>query len=138
MEPTMSTSIFVNIPVADLEAAKAFFGKLGFGFNAQFTDDTTACMVIDETIFFMLLTKPKFAEFTTLPIADARLGTQALYGLSRDSRAAVDEIAEAALAAGGTEPRPLQDHGFMYSRAIADLDGHIWEFIWMDPSFVQG
>lgn len=134
----MATSIFVNIPVADLEAAKAFFGKLGFGFNAQFTDDTAACMVIDETILFMLLTKPKFAEFTTLPIADARLGTQALYGLSRDSRAAVDEIAESALAAGGTEPRPLQDHGFMYSRAIADLDGHIWEFIWMDPSFVQG
>ena len=134
----MSTSIFVNIPVADLEAAKTFFGKLGFGFNAQFTDETAACMVIDETIFFMLLTKPKFAEFTSLPIADAKLGTQALYGISRDSRAAVDKVAEAALAAGGTEPRPFQDHGFMYSRAIADLDGHIWEFIWMDPSFVQG
>ena len=134
----MSTSIFVNIPVADLEAAKSFFGKLGFSFNAQFTDETAACMVIDKTIFFMLLTKPKFAEFTSLPIADAKLGTQALYGLSRDSRAAVDQVAEAALAAGGTEPRPFQDHGFMYSRAIADLDGHIWEFIWMDPSFVQG
>ncbi len=134
----MSTSIFVNIPVANLDAAKGFFGKLGFSFNAQFTDETAACMVIDETIFFMLLTKPKFAEFTTLPIADAKLGTQALYGISRDSRAAVDQVADAALAAGGTEPRPFQDHGFMYSRAIADLDGHIWEFIWMDPSFVQG
>ncbi len=134
----MSTSIFVNIPVVDLDAAKSFFGKLGFRFNAQFTDETAACMVIDETIFFMLLTKPKFAEFTTLPIADAKRGTQALYGISRDSRAAVDQIADAALAAGGTEPRPAQDHGFMYSRAIADLDGHIWEFIWMDPSFAQG
>lgn len=134
----MSTSIFVNIPVADLDAAKSFFGRLGFGFNAQFTDETAACMVIDETIFFMLLTKPKFAEFTALPIADAKLGTQALYGISRDSRAAVDQVAEAALAAGGTEPRPAQDHGFMYSRAIADLDGHIWEFIWMDAGFVQG
>ena len=134
----MSTSIFVNIPVADLDAAKTFFGRLGFGFNAQFTDETAACMVIDETIFFMLLTKPKFAEFTALPIADAKLGTQALYGISRDSRAAVDQVAEAALAAGGTEPRPAQDHGFMYSRAIADLDGHIWEFIWMDAGFVQG
>ena len=134
----MSTSIFVNIPVADLDAAKSFFGKLGFSFNAQFTDETAACMVIDETIFFMLLTKSKFAEFTTLPIADARLGTQALYGISRDSRAAVDQITDAALAAGGAEPRPAQDHGFMYSRAITDLDGHIWEFIWMDPAFVQG
>lgn len=134
----MSTSIFVNIPVADLDAAKSFFGKLGFSFNAQFTDETAACMVIDETIFFMLLTKSKFAEFTTLPIADARLGTQALYGISRDSRAAVDQITDAALAAGGAEPRPAQDHGFMYSRAITDLDGHIWEFVWMDPAFVQG
>jgi predicted lactoylglutathione lyase len=134
----MSTSIFVNIPVADLAAAMSFFGKLGFSFNAQFTDETAACMVIDETIFFMLLTKPKFAEFTSLPIADAKRETQALYGISRDSRAAVDQIADAALAAGGTEPRPAQDHGFMYSRAIADLDGHIWEFIWMDPSFAQG
>ena len=132
----MSTSIFVNIPVADLAASKAFFEKLGFSFNAQFTDDTAACMVIDETIFFMLLTKPKFAEFTALPIADARLGTQALYGVSRDSRADVDRVADAALAAGGSEPRPAQDHGFMYSRAIADLDGHIWEWIWMDPGFV--
>ena len=132
----MSTSIFVNIPVADLAASKAFFEKLGFSFNAQFTDDTAACMVIDETIFFMLLTKPKFAEFTALPIVDARLGTQALYGVSRDSRADVDKVADAALAAGGSEPRPAQDHGFMYSRAIADLDGHIWEWIWMDPGFV--
>ena len=130
--------IFVNLPVKDLKASRSFFSALGFTFNEQFSDETAACMVIDETIFFMLLTKPKFAEFTALPIADAKLGTQALYGLSRDSRAAVDEIAEAALAAGGSEPRAAQDHGFMYSRAIADLDGHIWEFIWMDPGFVQG
>lgn len=134
----MSTSIFVNIPVNDLDAAKDFFGQLGFTFNAQFTDETAACMVVDDTIFFMLLTKPKFAEFATLPIADAKLATQALYGISRDSRAAVDAIADKALAAGGAEPRPAQDHGFMYSRAITDLDGHVWEFIWMDPSFVEG
>lgn len=133
----MSSSIFVNIPVADLPASKAFFERLGLSFNAQFTDDTAACLVIDDTIFFMLLTKPKFAEFTTLPIADARVGTQALYGISRDSRAAVDQVVDAALAAGASEPRPFQDHGFMYSRAFADLDGHIWEWIWMDPSFVQ-
>ena len=134
----MATSIFVNIPVADLDAAKAFFGKLGFSFNAQFTDDTAASLVIDESIYFMLLTKAKFAEFISLPIADARQATQALYGISRESRADVDKVVDAALAAGGTEPRSAQDHGFMYSRAFADLDGHIWEFIWMDPGFVQG
>ena len=131
----MATSIFVNIPVADLPASITFFEKLGFSFNAQFTDETAACMVIDETIFFMLLTRPKFAEFTTLPIADARAGSQALYGISRDSRADVDKVADAALAAGGSEPRPAQDHDFMYSRATADLDGHLWEWIWMDPNF---
>ena len=134
----MATSIFVNIPVADLDAAKAFFSKLGLSFNAQFTDDTAAALVIDESIYFMLLTKAKFSEFTSLPIVDAKQATQALYGISRDSRADVDKVVDAALAAGGTEPRPGQDHGFMYSRAFADLDGHIWEFIWMDPSFVQG
>ena len=134
----MATSIFVNIPVADLDAAKAFFIKLGFSFNAQFTDETAAALVIDETIYFMLLTRAKFSEFITLPIADARHATQALYAISRNSRAEVDTIVDTAIAAGGTEPRPAQDHGFMYSRAFADLDGHIWEFLWMDPGFVQG
>lgn len=134
----MATSIFVNIPVADLPASKAFFEKLGFSFNPQFTDDTAAALVIDEAIYFMLLTKAKFAEFTKLPISDAKRETQALYGISRESRAEVDKLAEAALAAGATEPRPAQDHGFMYARAIADLDGHIWEFIWMDPAAING
>lgn len=133
----MTTSIFVNLPVADLPASKAFFTSLGFSFNAQFTDETAAALVIDDSIYFMLLTKPKFSEFITLPIADARQATQALYAISRDSKLEVDEIMTAALAAGGTEPRPVQDLGFMYSRAFADLDGHIWEFLWMDPTYVQ-
>lgn len=132
----MSTSIFVNLPVADLDSAKAFFSTLGFTFNAQFTNDMGAALVIDETIYFMLLTKAKFAEFISLPIAEAKEGTQAIYAISRDSRAAVDDIVDKALAAGGTEPRAAQDHGFMYSRAFADLDGHIWEFFWMDMSQV--
>ncbi len=133
----MTTSIFVNLPVADLPASKAFFTSLGFSFNAQFTDETAAALVIDDSIYFMLLTKPKFSEFITLPIADAKQATQALYAISRDSKLEVDEIMTAALAAGGTEPRPVQDLGFMYSRAFADLDGHIWEFLWMDPTYVQ-
>lgn len=133
----MTTSIFVNLPVADLPASKAFFTSLGFSFNAQFTDETAAALVIADSIYFMLLTKPKFSEFITLPIADAKLATPALYAISRDSKVEVDEIMTAALAAGGTEPRPVQDLGFMYSRAFADLDGHIWEFFWMDPTYVQ-
>jgi predicted lactoylglutathione lyase len=132
----MPASIFVNLPVANLDEAKAFFSALGFSFDAQFTNEAGAALVIDETIYFMLLTREKFAEFITLPMADARQGTQALYAISRENRAAVDEIVDKALAAGATEPRPAQDHGFMYARAFADLDGHIWEFFWMDVSLI--
>ncbi|WP_030208598.1 VOC family protein [Streptomyces sp. NRRL S-87] len=133
-----ATMIFVNLPVKDLEASKGFYGKLGFTFNPQFTDETAACMVISDTIFAMLLTHEKFAEFTDREIADAHKTSQVLLALSRDDRAAVDSIADAALAAGGSEPRPAQDMGFMYSRAFADLDGHVWEPMWMDPAAVQG
>jgi predicted lactoylglutathione lyase len=130
----MATDIFVNLPVRDLPASKRFFGKLGFTFNAQFTDDTAGALVIDEHIYFMLLTREKFAEFATLPIADAKVTTQALYAISRESRDAVDALVDAALAAGASEPRPASDYGFMYTRSFADLDGHVWEFLWMDPA----
>ncbi|KKB76209.1 hypothetical protein VW29_20920 [Devosia limi DSM 17137] len=133
----MATNIFVNLPVRDLDATKAFFGALGFRFNPQFTDETAAAMVVDEGIYFMLLTHAKFKDFISLPLSDAKKETQALYAISRESRAEVDTVVDAALGAGGTEPRPAQELGFMYSRAFADLDGHIWEFVWMDPSFIQ-
>lgn len=133
----MATNIFVNLPVRDLEASKRFFGALGFAFNPQFTDETAAALVVDEGIYFMLLTHAKFRDFISLPLSDAKKETQALYAISRESRAEVDKVVDAALKAGGSEPRPAQELGFMYSRAFADLDGHIWEFVWMDPSFVQ-
>ena len=128
----MTTSIFVNIPVRDLAAAMAYYRALGFEHNPQFTDETAACIVLDETIYVMLLTHAKFLSFSPRPIADPRTHTQALYALSRTSRVAVDTIAAAGLAAGGSEVRDAQDFGFMYSRAIADIDGHVWEYVWMD------
>lgn len=130
----MSSMIFVNVPVADLPAAMAYYKALGFDHNPQFSDDTAACIVISDAIFVMLLTHAKFKEFSPLPIPDAKQQVQALYALSQNSRAAVDTIAEAGLNAGGSEFRPGQDMGFMYSRAIADLDGHVWEYVWMDMS----
>jgi uncharacterized protein len=133
----MATKIFVNLPVRDLEASKAFFGRLGFTFNAQFTDSTAACMVISDDIYVMLLTHEKFREFTSKPIADATRVTEVLTCLSRDSRQGVDEMTDAALAAGGTEARPKMDLGFMYHRSFQDLDGHIWEIVWMDPGQLQ-
>ncbi|QES50261.1 glyoxalase [Streptomyces venezuelae] len=130
--------IFVNLPVKDLDAAKAFWEKLGYSFNPQFSDETAACLVISDTIFAMLLTEAKFKEFATKPVADASRTTEVMVALSAGTRAKVDEVLDAALAAGGTEPRPPMDLGFMYGRAFEDLDHHVWEFVWMDPAAIEG
>jgi hypothetical protein len=124
--------IFVNLPVADLERSIAFYKAVGAEQNLQFSDTTAAMMVFSETIHVMLLTHEKFSQFTSKRIADARETAQMLLALSADSRQAVDEITEHAVAAGGREPRPAEDHGFMYGRSFEDPDGHIWEPMWMD------
>ena len=133
----MTTKIFVNLPVEDLEKSKAFFAKLGYRFNLQFTDETAACMVITDDIYAMLLTKAKFKEFTKKAIADATQTTEVLTCLSVDSKAKVDEMLDAALEAGATEARDHMDYGFMYGRSFNDLHGHIWEIIWMNPPTLQ-
>lgn len=133
----MPQMIFVNLPVKDLAKSMAFFEALGFSFNPQFSDETGACMVISDTIFAMLLSHEKFAGFSPKPIADTDKTTEVLIALSRDDRAAVDAIVEAALAAGGSTFSEPQDHGFMYGRAFRDLDGHVWEAFWMDPAAVK-
>ncbi|MCX5147832.1 MULTISPECIES: VOC family protein [unclassified Streptomyces] len=134
----MPTMIFVNLPVKDIDAAKAFWGKLGYSFNPQFSDESTGCLVISDTIFAMLMTEARFKDFATKEVADATKSTEVMLALSADSREKVDEVVDAALAAGGTEPRPAQDLGFMYGRAFEDLEGHVWEYVWMDPAAVQG
>ena len=133
----MSRKIFVNLPVADLPKTMAFFRALGFSFNAQFSDDTAACMVIGDDNYAMLLTHEKFMGFSKKPMPDTRATTGVMMAISLESKAEVDAMLAAALAAGGGEPVPAQDHGFMYGRTFADLDGHRWEPFWMDPSFVQ-
>lgn len=133
----MARMIFVNLPVKDLDKSMTFFKALGFSFNAQFTDETAACMVISETIFAMLLTHEKFASFSPKPIADTNATTEVLNALSCDSRAEVDAMVQAAVAAGGTTYNAPQDHGFMYGHGFRDLDGHVWEVFWMDPATVE-
>ena len=128
----MPKMIFLNLPVADLPAAKAFYEAIGAVNNPQFTDETAACMVFSEIIHVMLLTHDKFAQFTPKRIADAHATSEVLICISADSRAEVDDIAQKARAAGGSEPRGPQDYGFMYSRSFEDLDGHIWEPMYMD------
>ena len=133
----MPRMIFVNLPVKNLDRSMEFFKKLGFSFNPQFTDETAACMVISDTIFAMLLTEAKFKEFTSKPIADANTTTEVLTALSADSKDEVNRLVDAALAGGATEAREPMDYGFMFGRSFNDLDGHIWEVIWMDPSQIQ-
>ena len=134
----MSKLIFVNLPVADLAAAKAFYEAIGATNNPQFTDDTAACMVFSDTIHVMLLTHDKFSQFTPKRIADAHATSEVLIAISADSREAVDEITDKALAAGGREPREKQDYGFMYGRSFEDPDGHHWEVMWMDVAAGTG
>jgi predicted lactoylglutathione lyase len=130
--------IFVNLPVNDLDASKKFFTELGYTINPQFSDEKAASVVISDTIFAMLLTKPFYSTFTKKEIADATTTSEVLVCLSAESREKVDELVDRAIAAGGTESGPTQDHGFMYGRSFDDLDGHTWEVMWMDPAAVQG
>src|SRR6476619_5175225 len=130
-------TLFVSIPVADLERTKAFFAQLGFTYNPKFTDGTAACMLVGEDAFVMLLSRERFAEFAKLPIADPTTHTLALYCFSVSSREEVDTVSAAALAAGGSEADDAEDHGFMYSRSFFDLDGHGWQVMWMDPAAAE-
>jgi uncharacterized protein len=132
----MSTKIFVNLPVKDLNASIDFFTKVGFSFNEAFTDENATSMVISDDIYVMLLVEPFFKTFTKKEIADATKTTEAIVALGVESRARVDELVDAALAAGGTEANEANDQGFMYGRSFADLDGHQWEVMYMDESAI--
>lgn len=131
------TNIFVNMVVNDLHKSMTFFKALGYTFNEQFTDETAASLVISDTIYAMLLTPEKMKQFTKKELVDAKKATEVLLALSVDSKEAVDTMINKALAAGAREQRPKEDYGFMYSRSFEDLDGHIWEILWMDPNYVK-
>ncbi len=134
----MPRMIFVNLPVADLDKSKAFYEAVGAANNPAFTDDTAACMVVEEgSIHVMLLTHEKWATFTSKTIPDARTMAQVLICVSADSRDAVDgQVGKAVKAGGKADPTPTQDFGFMYGRSFEDPDGHIWEVMWMDPTAI--
>ncbi|MDP3173407.1 MAG: VOC family protein [Phenylobacterium sp.] len=123
--------IFVNLPVKDLPASKAFFSALGFTFNADYTNDDGACMVIEENIYAMLLTQTRFRDFINGEIGDGAKATEVITCLSADSRAEVDETLAKALAAGGKPWKPVMEHGPMYGCSFQDLDGHVWEVMHM-------
>lgn len=133
----MATKIFVNLPVKDLQKSIQFFTQLGYTFNPQFTDETATCMIIAEDIYAMLLTHAKFQEFTPKAICDATKSTEVLVCLSCENRQQVEDMVRKAVAAGGTTHAASKDYGFMYQHGFQDLDGHIWELIYMEPGAVQ-
>jgi uncharacterized protein len=138
-EEKMGRKIFVNLPIEDLELAKAFYWGIGFRNEPKFSNDAAAMMVLSDAISVMLLTKPFYSTFTSKPIADAHMSSEVLLCISCESPAEVDRIVDAAAANGGKpDVSPKQDRcGLMYGRSFEDPDGHIWEPMWMDPSFAE-
>ncbi|GAB3781096.1 VOC family protein [Spirosoma horti] len=133
----MATKIFVNLPVKNLNKSIEFFAKIGYSFNPQFTNEKATCMIISEDIYVMLLVEEFFKSFTKKEIVDTTKSNEAIICLSTDSRAAVDEWVSKAVSAGATTPNEPQDQGFMYGHGIQDLDGHLWEIMYMDSSAIQ-
>jgi predicted lactoylglutathione lyase len=132
----MSTKIFVNLPVKDLGKSMDFFTKLGYSFDQQFSDENAGCLVISDDIYAMLLVEPFFKSFTKKDIVDATTSTEAILCLGVESRQRVDELVDKALAAGGLPSNDTMDQGFMYGRSFQDLDGHLWEVMYMDAAAV--
>ena len=130
----MSKQIYITLPVKDLNASVEFFTKLGYSFNDQFGDESAKCMIVSDTIYFMLGTHEKFADLSPKAICDTSVALEALFTLSCDSREAVDDTVAKAVAAGGATVEEPTDYGFMYMHSFVDLDGHAWNMMWMDPN----
>lgn len=124
--------VFINLAVKDVERSKDFYTQLGFTLNPQFSDDQGKCMVWSDTIFLMIMSHEKFKSFTNKPIADTKNNIAGLFALSVENTDQVNEMVENGLKAGGTEPMPMTDYGFMQLRKIEDFDGHTWEIFYMD------
>jgi predicted lactoylglutathione lyase len=128
------TQIFVSLPVTDLERSKTFYTALGFTLNPAFTDHNAGCVIVEEDhSAFMLLTREFFQTFTELPIGDPAVNPSVSTAIFLDSRDEVDAAVAKGLAAGGVEPHPATDYGFMYQRGLNDPDGNLLEFGFMDP-----
>ena len=130
----MKKQIILNLPVRELEKSKAFFSALGFTFNARFSGDNAALMnIVGETIQAMLTTEPFFKSLIDKPLAQAKEANELVICLSCDSRDEVDTLIAKAVAAGGRTPHPPEDHGFMYDQGFEDIDGHLWNLVWVAP-----
>ena len=133
----MITSIFINMPIADLKRSVDFFTELGFTFNPQFTSEDTTCMLVGPNIFAMLLERDRFTVFIDKPVADSS-SSEVILSLGCESPDEVRKLAEAAFALGARKVNEIDDKGFMISWGFEDLDGHLWDLFWMDPKHLEG
>lgn len=132
------TGVFVNVSVADLERSKAFYTAIGFTINPLFTDHNAACVVIEDGHSYMMIqTREFFQSMTELPIGDAAVNPTSATAIFLDTREAVDVAVTAGVAAGGSALGAPQDFGFMYQCGLADPDGNVVDFGWMDPAAVE-
>ena len=132
----MISSIFVNLPVKSLTKSVEFFTELGFKFNPQFTDETSTCMIINDTVYVMLLEHSKFQGFIDKPIAPST-STESILAFACESPDEVRQLSEKAIAMGARKLNEPEDHGFMFSWGFEDLDGHLWDLFWMNPEHLQ-
>lgn len=128
----MVKNLFINLPIKNLKNTVAFFTALGFEFNPTFTDESSTCMIVNESIFVMLLEESKFKTFTTKDICDTKHNTEIILSLQVETRAEVDVFIQKVLVAGGNIHMPPQDLGFMCSQSFLDVDGHSWEVFFME------
>lgn len=130
----MKKQIVLNLPVKDLDKSKAFFSALGFTFNDRFSGENAAFMnIVGDTIQAMLTTEPFFKSLIDKPVVQAKEANELVICLSCDSREEVDALIAKAVAAGGRTPHPPEDHGFMYDQGFEDIDGHLWNLVWVAP-----
>ncbi len=130
----MKSQVFINLAVKDLWKSTKLYTQMGFTINPQFSDDSAKCLVWNESIFLMIMSHEKFKSFATKPIADTKNNLAGIFALSMESLEQVNKVVDSALTAGGIEPKPIQDHGFMQLRTVEDFDGHTWEIFYMDTS----
>jgi len=132
----MLSSIFVNLPIENLKRSVEFFTELGFTFNPKFTDAQSTCMIVNDTVYVMLVEHAKFSAFISKPIAP-KTSTEAIFAFSCESPDEVRALSEKAIALGARKVSEPEDLGFMFSWGFEDLDGHLWDLFWMDPAAAE-
>jgi len=132
----MTKEFWLSLPVKDIKRSKEFFTALGFKFNEQHSNDTSACLLVGEkNTVVMLFAEPTFKGFTNNDIANTSKGTEVLLSFDAQSKEEVDELIEKVKAAGGESnhvPGPMT--GWMYGCVFSDPDGHRWNILHMDMS----